>query len=64
MYPDSRYHQKPLSAESRALTAFITSHGLYEWTRVPMGLKNAAAYFQEIMSTEVLNGLVVIPSFE
>jgi hypothetical protein len=54
----SGYHQAPLSAECRALTAFITSHGLFEWTRVPMGLKNAAAYFQEIMCSEVLNGLV------
>ena len=54
----SGYHQTPLSKESRALTAFITSHGLFEWTRVPMGLKNAAAYFQEIMCSEVLNGLV------
>ena len=54
----SGYHQTPLSANSRSLTAFITSHGLFEWNRVPMGLKNAAAYFQEVMASEVLNGLV------
>ena len=52
------YHQMPLAKSSRAYTAFITNHGLFEWTRVPMGLKNAPAYFQEIMSTEVLNGLL------
>jgi hypothetical protein len=45
------YHQMPLASNSREYTAFITSHGLFEWTRVPMGLKNAPAYFQEIMST-------------
>ena len=52
------YHQLPLAMGMRKWTAFITSHGLFNWTRVPMGLKNAAPYFQEIMTSEVLNGYV------
>ena len=53
------YFQMPLAVNSRENTAFITSQGLYEWTRVPIGLKNAAAYFQEVITQEVLAGLVM-----
>ena len=52
------YHQIPLATESRKWTAFKTAHGLYEWNRVPMGLRNAAGHFQQCMATEVLNGIV------
>ena len=52
------YHQMPLAESAKRWTAFKTSKGLYEWERVPMGLRNAAAYFQQAMATEVLNGLV------
>ena len=38
----SGYHQMPLSKASRKYTAFRTTTGIYQWTRVPMGLKNAA----------------------
>ena len=54
------FHQMLISEESRELTAFKTSWGsLYEWCRLPMGLKGSPAYFQQIMATEVLNGLVM-----
>jgi len=54
------FHQTPISEDSRVYTAFKTSWGgLYEWCRLPMGLKGSPAYFQQIMSTEVLNGLVM-----
>ena len=56
----SGYHQMPLAKESRKYTAFKTAYGLYEWLRVPMGLRNAAGHFQQRMATEVLNGLVNI----
>ena len=54
----SGYHQMPLHADSRQYTAFKTAYGLWEWLRVPLWLRNAAAHFQQCMATEVLNGLV------
>jgi hypothetical protein len=54
----SGYHQAPLSASARIFTAFITFCGVYEWLRVPMGLKGAPSYFQKIMASVVLAGLL------
>jgi hypothetical protein len=51
------YHQAPLDEESKKYTAFRTAQGLYEWNRVPMGLKGAPSYFQHVMQSEVLQGL-------
>ena len=52
------YYQTPLAEGSSKYTAFITPSGLYEWRRVPMGLKGAPGYFQRTMTTLVLAGLV------
>ncbi len=52
----SGYFQVALDERSRESTAFTSRMGLYQWTRVPMGLKGAPSYFQQIMCTEVLNG--------
>ena len=52
------YYQAPLSESAKQYTAFITMKALYEWNRVPMGLKGAPSYFQRIMVTVVLSGLV------
>ena len=54
----SGYHQAPLRAMDRIYTAFITFMGVFEWLRVPMGLKGAPAYFQKTLATEVLKGLI------
>jgi hypothetical protein len=51
----SGYHQAPVSKQTQRYTAFITSDGIYEFTRVPFGPKGAPAYFQERMALEVLH---------
>ena len=52
----SRFHQIPMSPESREKTAFLTQEGLFEFVRMPFGLKCAPATFQRIMDI-VLAGL-------
>ena len=42
----SGYFQIPIDEQSRILTAFRTAIGLFEWNRLPMGLKGAGSYFQ------------------
>ena len=37
---------------------FITFSGVYQFTRLPFGPKRAPSYFQEIMATVVLAGLI------
>jgi transposase InsO family protein len=54
------YHQAPISKSSRAFTAFTCFLGVYHWLRVPMGLKNAASFFQRVMATVVLINLMYI----
>ena len=54
----SGYHQAPLNLSSRMFSAFITFMGIFEWLRVPMGLKGAASYFQKVLATVVLIGLI------
>ena len=48
------YHQTTLDKASRHLTAFMAMRGLYQWTRVAMGLKGSGPYFQRSMSNTVL----------
>lgn len=42
----SYYHQIELESGSKFLTGFITEDGVFEYQRVPMGLKNACAHAQ------------------
>ena len=52
----SGYWQIPVAQEDRAKTAFVTQNGLYEFTRMPFGLKTASATFQRAMEV-ILAGL-------
>ena len=38
-------HQTPLDEDCQEFTAFITQYGLFEWTRVAIGLKGAGPFF-------------------
>ena len=44
------YHHIPLDKSSIPKTAFISAFGKYEYIKVPFGLAQAPAYFQELMT--------------
>ena len=54
------YHQTPLSIPTKVYTSFIVFSGVYQFTRLPFGLKRAPSYFQEVMATVVLTGLIYL----
>jgi hypothetical protein len=54
----SGYHQAPVASNARRFTAFICFAGIFEFTRLPFGLKAAPSYFQEQMASVVLLGLI------
>ena len=43
------YYQVQLTEEAISKTAFTSHRGTFEFTRVPFGVKNAPACFQELM---------------
>ena len=49
--------QAPIASESRPFSSVVTDTGVYQWTRVPMGIKCAGAYFQQQMQF-ILDDLV------
>ena len=53
----SLFFQMPSDDPCRQYTVFITFRGIYEWTRVSMGLLLSANFFQKSMGVHVLNGL-------
>ena len=53
----SGYWQIAMEEKSKPLTAFVTHDGLYEFERMPFGLRNAPSTFARLI-TSVLQGLV------
>ncbi|MCP4504373.1 MAG: RNA-directed DNA polymerase, partial [Deltaproteobacteria bacterium] len=51
------YHQLRIRDEDVRKTAFRTHRGLYEYTRLPMGLKTSGSFFKKLMS-KVFNGVL------
>ena len=50
------YWQVPLSERAREICSFVTPSGLYSYTVMPFGLRNAPATFQRLMN-KVVRGL-------
>ena len=46
----ARYHHIPLDDDSIPKTAFAPPFGKYEYLKVPFGLAQAPAYFQELIN--------------
>ena len=52
----SGFFQMSLYKPFRQYTAVITFRGIYEWSRLPMGLLPSANFLQKSMGVHILNG--------
>ena len=44
------YWQVPLTERAREISAFVTPDGLYQYTVMPFGMKNAPATFRRMIN--------------
>jgi len=56
----SGYHQLAMNPNSIIYTVFICFMGVFEWLRVPFGLKEAPGFFQQQLAAVVLAGIMHI----
>ncbi|KAE8978268.1 hypothetical protein PR002_g24762 [Phytophthora rubi] len=56
----SRFWVVSMTDRARAISAFITPFGLFEWNRMPFGLKNAPQIYQRLIDN-ALYGFLRIP---
>ncbi|MBW0527854.1 hypothetical protein O181_067569 [Austropuccinia psidii MF-1] len=58
------FHQNVVKPDSMKLLRIICHMGIYEYSRMPFGIKNAPAHFQRMMDTifqeEILEGYMVV----
>ncbi|MBW0470540.1 hypothetical protein O181_010255 [Austropuccinia psidii MF-1] len=58
------FHQAFLTPKARTLTIIITHCGIYEYLRMPFGIKNAPSHYQRMMNiifpTESSEGWLII----
>lgn len=47
---NSGFYQIPIAPDCRKYTAFVTTDGIYEFKRMPFGLKNTSMVFQRLMA--------------
>ncbi|MBW0511409.1 hypothetical protein O181_051124 [Austropuccinia psidii MF-1] len=45
------FHQNVLMPKAKKLLRFITHCGIYEYLRIPFGIKNAPSHYQRMMNT-------------